>query len=73
MKRYIYYKDFDEDYELKEYNIMIENLPKNILYKYMKVIKDIENNKFPFSWDNMPLKNISRIVWGLDGKTDEST
>ena len=41
MKRYIYDKNFDKYYENKEYEVMLKYFNKNELYKFNKIIQDI--------------------------------
>ena len=67
MKRYIYFEDFDKIYENEEYNLMKSILPKNILYKYMKVINDINNtiNK-DYKYRNLSTIYISKPVWNFN-------
>lgn len=65
MKRYIYFPEFNAKKENDEYNIIEDTLPKNILYKYMKVIKDI-NHKGHYQVNDMIFKYISKPVWDLD-------
>lgn len=65
MKRYIYFPEFNAKKENDEYNIIEDTLPKNILYKYMKVIKDI-NHKGHYQINDMIFKYISKPVWDLD-------
>ena len=65
MKRYIYFHEFKNKNENEEYDIIKNILPKNILYKYMKVIKDI-NHKGYYQINDMIFKYISKSVWDLD-------
>jgi hypothetical protein len=65
MKRYIYFENFDKLYENKEYEIMKNILPKNILYKYMKVINDINYN-INYNFHNMIPIFITKSIWNFD-------
>ena len=67
MKRYIYFENFDNSYENKEYELIKYILPKNILYKYMKVINDI-NHKLSYMYTLTDLSSIyiSKSIWNFD-------
>lgn len=65
MKRYIYFENFDKLYENKEYEIIKNILPKNILYKYMKVINDI-NYIINYNFHNMIPIFITKSIWNFD-------
>tara|TARA_Y100000590_G_scaffold449788_1_gene588469 strand:- start:868 stop:2730 length:1863 start_codon:yes stop_codon:yes gene_type:complete len=65
MKRYIYFEEFDNSYENKEYEIMKKILPKNILYKYMKIINDI-NCKINYKFRFMSPIVITKPIWHFD-------
>ena len=65
MKRYIYFENFDKVYENEEYGIMKNILPKNILYKYMKVINDINYN-INYNFHNMIPLFITKPIWNFD-------
>jgi hypothetical protein len=74
MKRYVYFDDFDSVYENTEYNIIKKILPNNILYKYNKVLNDINHSntyKHLIQYDNnkkdlFSLKYISKSIWDFD-------
>ncbi len=67
MKRYIYFENFDKSYENKEYELMTSILPKNILYKYMKVMNDINNTiNNDYKYRNLSTIYISKPVWNFN-------
>jgi len=65
MKRYIYFENFDTSYENKEYEIMKKILSKNILYKYMKIINDI-NNIYDYKYYEISPIVITKSMWHFD-------